>query len=84
LSPVPRPVASIGPVEVSGPAAVTGALATGAGAGGAGGWVRWLTTTRRVAALKRGLQVVNVRRLSVVRSRTAVSLGFTTVEVSTT
>ena len=58
-------------------------VAAGAAAG-AGVEARWLTTTRRVAALKRGLQVVRVRRLSVVGLRTDTSLGATTEDVSTT
>src|SRR5438067_982894 len=59
----------------------------GAGADGGGVSVafpmRRATTMSRWAALKRGVHVVSVRRLSVVESRTATSWGSTFMEWST-
>src|SRR5947209_18665511 len=49
----------------------------GAGSGGAGVPVNRLVTTSLLVALKRGLQVVRVRRLSEVGSSTNTSVGLT-------
>src|SRR3954471_13927351 len=71
-----RVVGGVGVPADTGGAAVVGGV-------GAGVPFNTAETTSRWAALKRGLQVVNVRRASVVGATTETSFGFTTSCLST-
>src|SRR2546422_5228764 len=59
-------------------------VAVGGGAGGGVSATSRDTTTRRRAALNRGVHVVSVNRLSAVLSSTLLSVGDTSVDMSTT